>query len=241
MRQVIVIISIFFFASCEKRSHLDFTTDKTAYAAGETVKLNRQSEEGRKLVWIMPGGQKVETFDATYVIDPTMGFGELSFSLKDESDLHLLKRQQTKTVQIYPQSYLQAYDSVYLEARVVPNRIYSIADSANYQIVAEEWGFYGAFTTYYFYFPPGLPPGGSYSIQTTSLTPFPVNSSYPVPANSVYVFVYSRSNHYQQAIPVYFSAGVINVEYNGNIMHINFDNIVNWLGSKSRGSLYLPQ
>lgn len=75
--------------SCAKQPDASFTTDKTEYVAGETIKLKNTSIDGVTYKWTMPDGQTSSAVDLDYTTDlyqddATLSFKLIAFSKKDK-------------------------------------------------------------------------------------------------------------------------------------------------------------
>jgi PKD repeat protein len=76
-----------FTVACNKQPTAAFTTDKTVYEAGETVKLVNKSTNAESYIWTLPNGQ-VTTPDASFTLDEYQSgnftFRLSAFSKKDK-------------------------------------------------------------------------------------------------------------------------------------------------------------
>ncbi|MCE3259308.1 MAG: hypothetical protein K0S12_949 [Bacteroidetes bacterium] len=88
--------------SCNKQPTAAFTTDKTVYEAGETVKLVNKSTHGDSYIWTLPNGQ-VTTPDASFTLDEYQS-GQFTFRLTAFSKKNKKVSQAEQTVTVNPSS-----------------------------------------------------------------------------------------------------------------------------------------
>jgi len=82
---ITLIIASLFLVSCQKQPVASFTTDKTEYYAGDTIRLTNTSEHGHSYIWTMPDGSKQTTENAFYVVDTAVLYEKLNFQLEADS------------------------------------------------------------------------------------------------------------------------------------------------------------
>ena len=70
---------------CQKQPTASFTTDKTTYTAGETVKCTNASTNGKSYLWTFSDGQTSTAQDVDYTISPNFGAGSITIKLKANS------------------------------------------------------------------------------------------------------------------------------------------------------------
>jgi len=85
---------------CQKQPEASFTTDKTSYIAGETVKLTNTTVNGDSYKWTFPDGQTgtVENYD--YSLPTTLSDGSLTFKLEAFSKNKKKVNEISKTVTV---------------------------------------------------------------------------------------------------------------------------------------------
>ncbi len=88
------------FSSCQKTPEASFTTDKTEYVAGETIKLTNTTINGSEYKWTFPDGQTgtVENYD--YTTNDTDPSASLTFKLQATSKNGKKTDEATKTVNL---------------------------------------------------------------------------------------------------------------------------------------------
>lgn len=79
---IIAVLTALVFSSCQKQPQADFTTDKTTYVAGETVKLTNTSIDADHYKWTMPDGQTSTSADVDYTTNVNSAAGTLNFKLE---------------------------------------------------------------------------------------------------------------------------------------------------------------
>ena len=224
------------FSSCEKKADADFSTDKTEYVAGETVKLTNTSKSGSSFVWIMPNGEDETTKNAEYIIPLNQGFDQISFNLTAKSKAHCKRDSKTISVNVIPSSWWTiSSTSSTISATYIPYQVNDVNYSTFYRVdCTYKYGIGAGGSTYYLnvWFPPGgLPPTGTYTLQTssTSLSPY-----------TAFVNLGGGANELPPNTTNYIS-GVIQVEYINSKLHIYFTDITDsGVSTKLSASIYKP-
>lgn len=95
-----LILSSILLTSCQKQPIADFTTDKTEYTAGETIKLSNKSIDADKYKWTMPDGQTATSQNVDYQTSVNTPEGTLTFKLEAISKNGKKTDVATKTVSL---------------------------------------------------------------------------------------------------------------------------------------------
>jgi PKD repeat protein len=135
IKSLLAVVAILSIASCQKTPVASFTTDKTEYVAGETIKLTNTSTNGESYKWTFPDGTTgtVESYDfVTNETDPT---ATLTFKLEAFSKNGKKTNETTKTVNLKAATgnvtFWQMTGSGYAETAVELNGITSTITGEN--------------------------------------------------------------------------------------------------------------
>ncbi len=219
---LVFVLSILFY-SCEKKASADFETDKTEYMAGEIVKLTNKSTSGSSFQWILANGQTSTEKNTEFIINPNLGFDEVSITLIAKSNSYCKRNSLTKKIKVIPKSYftLSSIVPLYTETRILG--AYSTSNASNF--VVNSFYYIDPETFYFlnFYFPAGSSPStGTYALQNSSSSLAPYNAFVKLAATD-------------------FVSGQLIVDYVNDKLHISFMNITDSTGNyKLSGEIYKP-
>ena len=100
MKFIALLSLILVFYSCQKQPVADFTTDKTEYFAGDTIKLTNTSADAYKYKWTMPDNQTSNATNVNYYTPESSNDGSMTFTLEAMSKNSKKKDEATKSVTI---------------------------------------------------------------------------------------------------------------------------------------------
>ena len=87
-------------SSCNKQPSADFTTDKTEYTAGETVKLSNTSLDAKTYKWTFPDGQTSALENIDYTLSSNTPAGVYSIKLEAISKKGNKKSEASKSITV---------------------------------------------------------------------------------------------------------------------------------------------
>ncbi len=230
---IIFTFLLLFLSACEKKADADFSTDKTEYVAGETVKLTNTSKSGSSFVWIMPNGEDETTKNAEYQIPFNQGFDELSFNLTVKSKGRCIRDSKTISVNVIPSSWwIWTNQSISVSQTFVPHSVTAGSDVNNYWIYA---AYARPYVTYYdlgIGFPPGsMPAAGNYTLQSSKTGLLPFTAFVNLSGGDIELPPSSFD----------FVTGIIQVEYVNGKLHLFFTDIyTNPTTFKLSADIYKP-
>lgn len=95
---ILLFFIVAIFVACNKKPTANFTTDKTTYAAGETIHCTDISDNAYSWKWNAPNGQIYTTQNLDFVTDSNDAGGTKTFLLEVESKKGNIKNQTSKSI-----------------------------------------------------------------------------------------------------------------------------------------------
>ena len=100
IKALFTVIAVLSISSCQKTPVASFTTDKSEYVAGETIKLTNTSLDGETYKWTFPDGTTGTIANYDYITNETDPTATLTFKLEAFSKNGKKTNETSKTVNI---------------------------------------------------------------------------------------------------------------------------------------------